>query len=164
MYPKVRKFLFPSLTLKALIRIVAVAVLAYVLFGHLLIPIRIKGSSMEPAYRSGQINFCWTLKYLFSRPSRHDVVLVRYAGKKVMLLKRVVALEGESVAFRAGKLIVGEKETEEPYVRYPCNWNLPPRQVKKGHVYVVGDNRNMPMENHTFGQTPKERIIGVPLW
>jgi signal peptidase I len=164
MNKKTRRFLFPSLTLKTFLRIAAVALFAYLIFDHLLIPIHIKGSSMEPAYRSGRINFCWTLEYIFSTPSRHDVVLVRLAGKHVMLLKRVVALEGESIAFRDGKLIVGGKEIEEPYVRYPCNWNLPPRQVKKGHVYVVGDNRNMPMENHTFGQAPKERIIGVPLW
>jgi hypothetical protein len=29
---------------------------------------------------------------------------------------------------------------------------------------VIGDNRNMPMENHHFGQTSKSRIMGVPLW
>jgi hypothetical protein len=28
----------------------------------------------------------------------------------------------------------------------------------------VGDNRNMPMETHHFGQASVERIIGVPLW
>jgi hypothetical protein len=29
---------------------------------------------------------------------------------------------------------------------------------------VVGDNRSMPIENHHFGQTSKNRIMGVPLW
>jgi len=92
------------------------------------------------------------------------VVAVRFAGSKVMLLKRVVALEGERVEFRNGKLFVDEKEMDEPYVRYPCHWNLPSRQVEKDHVYVVGDNRNMPMENHLFGQASMKRIVGVPLW
>ena len=81
-----------------------------------------------------------------------------------MLLKRVVAIEGEQVEFREGRLLVGGKELEEPYVRYPCRWNLSPRRVEKDCVYVVGDNRNMPIENHHFGQTLKSRIIGVPLW
>lgn len=81
-----------------------------------------------------------------------------------MLLKRVIAVEGEVVEFRNGKLFINGEKVEEPYIKYPCNWNLPPRLVKKGNVYVVGDNRNMPMDQHTFGQTSIKRITGTPLW
>lgn len=81
-----------------------------------------------------------------------------------MLLKRAVALEGERVEFRNGKLFVDEREMDEPYVRYPCHWNLPPRKVEKDCLYVVGDNRNMSIENHFFGQASMKRIVGVPLW
>jgi signal peptidase I len=119
---------------------------------------------MEPTYQNGTFNFCCRWRYLFSKPKRHEVVTVRLAGSKVMLLKRVVALEGERVEFRHGKLFVDEKEKDEPYIHYPCNWNLPPRQVEKDSVYVVGDNRNMPIENHLFGQASVKRIVGVPLW
>jgi len=161
---KLRQFFLPSLTPKFLIRVALVALVAYLFFGHICIPLRIKGSSMEPTYRDGSFNFCWRWAYLFSEPRRYDVVLVRFAGRKVMLLKRVVALEGEQLEFRDGKLFVNGKEIDEPYVKYPGTWNLPPRQVEKGHVYVVGDNRNMSMEIHNFGQTLKKRIRGTPLW
>jgi signal peptidase I len=90
------------------------------------------------------------------------VVVVRFAGSKVMLLKRVVGLEGERVEFRDGKLFVNESPLEEPYVRLPCNWNLSPRKVDNHCVYVVGDNRSMPIEHHYFGQTSVERIMGDP--
>jgi signal peptidase I len=119
---------------------------------------------MEPTYHDGGINFCWRVPYFFSEPKRGDVVAVRFAGSKVMLLKRVVAQEGEQVEFRDGKLFIDGKEMKEPYVRNPCNWNLPPRRVERDSVYVIGDNRDMPMENHHFGQTSKNRIMGVPLW
>lgn len=161
---KIRRFFFPALTLKFLIRAAVVGVSAYLIFGHICVPVRIKGISMEPTYHDEAFNFCWRLAYLFSKPKRYDVVTVRFAGKRVMLLKRVVALEGEQVEFRDGKLYVDGKEIHEPYVRYPCNWNLPPREVEKGWVYVVGDNRDMALENHTFGQTSLRRIMGVPLW
>lgn len=92
------------------------------------------------------------------------MVVVRFAGSKVMLLKRVVGLEGEQIEFRHGKLLVDGDPLEEPYVVYPCNWNLPPRKVDKGCVYVVGDNRGMPIENHYFGQASMERIMGGPVW
>jgi signal peptidase I len=161
---KIAQFFLPSLTPKFLLRASLVTFFAYLFFGHLCIPIYIRGASMEPTYHDGGINFCWRMPFLFSGPKRYDVVAVRFAGSRVMLLKRVVALEGEQVEFRDGKLFVDGKQVRELYVRYPCNWNLPPRQVEKDCVYVIGDNRNMPMENHYFGQTLRNRIVGVPIW
>jgi len=119
---------------------------------------------MEPTYHDGSVNCLWKLHYILSKPKRYDVVAVRFAGSRLMLLKRVVAVEGERVEFRSGKLFLDGKEIEEPYVRFSCSWDLPPRQVEKGCVYVVGDNRNMPIQEHHFGQTSIKRILGVPLW
>ena len=161
---RLRQFFFPSVTPKFLLRVVVLSLSAYLVFTYVLIPIRIQGSSMEPTYHNGSINFCWTLDFLFSRPQRHDVVAVRLAGHGVMLLKRVVALEGERIEFRYGKLLVDGNTIEEPYVKYPCDWNLLPRQVEQGSVYVVGDNRSMPIGDHYFGQASIRRIVGVPLW
>lgn len=163
-FRKIRQFFLPPLTKGFFFRILLIAVAAYLFFSYVCLPLQIKGNSMEPTYASRGINFCWRLRYLFSQPRRHDVVVVRFAGSKLMLLKRVVGLEGEQIEFRKGKLLVNGESLEEPYVRYPCNWNLPPRKVDKGCVYVVGDNRSMPIENHYFGQTSMERILGGPLW
>jgi len=119
---------------------------------------------MEPTYMNGSLNFCFRLKYLYAVPQRRDVVVIRMAGEKIMLLKRIVALEGDSVAFQNGRLWVNAKPVDESYIHFTTDWNLPPRTVKKRHVYVVGDNRNVPMAKHQFGQTSTQRIIGVPLW
>jgi signal peptidase I len=113
---------------------------------------------------NGGFNLCFRLRYVFSEPERRDIVAIRLAGEKVILLKRVVAMEGDVVEFRNGSLYVNEAKTVETFVRYPSNWNLPPREVDKDHVYVVGDNRSVPIDVHQFGQTPVERIIGGPLW
>jgi signal peptidase I len=161
---RIRQFFFPSLTPRFLIRAGLVALAAYLFFGYACIPFVIKGSSMEPTYHDGGFNFCWKLSYLFSKPRRFHVVAVRLAGDRVMLLKRVIALEGEQVEFRGGVLFVDSEQIPEPYIQYPCNWNLPVRQVEKGCVYVVGDNRNMPIEQHFFGQAEAKRVVGKPLW
>jgi len=160
----IHKFIFPSLTARFFIRVSVVVLLASLFFSQLLIPVHIRGASMEPTYRDGGFNFTWRLHYLFNEPKRHDRVIVRFAGGRVTLLKRVVAVAGEKVEFKNGRLHVNGKEIDEPYVRYPCDWNLPPRVVQEGNVYVVGDNRNMPLTDHTFGQTSIKRIIGAPLW
>jgi signal peptidase I len=159
-----KNFLFPSLTRGFALRLLAVAVSAVVLFGTILIPFRIQGHSMAPTYRDGGFNFCNTLRYVWTPPQRRDVVAVRLAGNRIMLLKRVVALEGDRVAFHDGRLVVNGETVAEPYVVDPRPWNLAPRTVARGHVYVVGDNRRVPMDVHLFGQTPRERIVGGPLW
>ena len=119
---------------------------------------------MEPTYTNGGFNFCFRLRYILSKPERHDVIAIRLAGEKVILLKRVVALEGDVVEIQNGTLFVNEKKIDETYVRYPSDWNLPPRKVDKNHVYVRGDNRSVPIHTHQFGQTSIDRIVGAPLW
>jgi signal peptidase I len=164
MDPKVRSFFLPSFTEKFLVRVSLVALIAYLFFSHICVPLRIEGQSMEPTYHDGGFNLCWRLRYLLSKPKRHDVVAVRFAGNRVMLLKRVVAVEGEEIEFRDGKLFVNGKQIDEPYVRFSCDWNLSPRRVEKDYIYVVGDNRSMPLEDHTFGQAPIHRIVGATVW
>ena len=155
-----RKFFFPSITKRYLVRLILVALGSYFLFGYLLIPLSIQGKSMEPSYHDGSFTFCWRLRYAFSSPVRFDVVTVRFSGTKVMLLKRVVGLQGETIEFRKGRLYVNGSMVEEPYVRYQSDWVLEPRKVSPGHVYVVGDNRGTSMDRHQFGEVNLNRIAG----
>ena len=160
----IQQFLFPELNRKFLVRVLVVGICAFVLFSYILIPFRVIGFSMEPTYRDGDVNFSFALKYVFAPPERFDVVTVRLSGTRVMLLKRIVALPGETVAFENGYLMINGQKMVEPYVSDRHPWNLELRTVKEGHVYVVGDNRNVPMRTHDFGQTPIHRITGAPLW
>jgi len=160
----IKKFFFPEITRRYLLRVAVVAISAFIIFKYVLIPFRVQGESMAPTYVTGSFNFCFALRYLFSSPAPPDVVTVRMAGQSIMLMKRVVATEGQSVEFKEGSLYVNGKKVEEPYVSGKSDWNIPPTIVKPGHVYVVGDNRSMPAEAHTFGQTSIQRIVGAPLW
>jgi signal peptidase I len=159
-----KKFFFPELSSKYIVRLICIAVVTYLIFTYIFIPLKIKGHSMAPTYKDGQVNVCWRFNYLFSDPKRYDVVVVRFAGNSVMLLKRIIALEEEKIEIRNGKLFVDGQFVEETYVKKSYDWNLPPRQVEKGNVYLIGDNRNVPIQQHDFGQTSIKRIIGVPLW
>ncbi len=159
-----RSFWLPDLSWFGIARMVVVVILALFFFGKVCRPARISGGSMMPTYPSIGFNFCWEPVFWFSKPHRGQVIIAKYAGEDFMLLKRVVALEGETVAFKNGKLLVNGKVQNEPYVKYECDWNLSERKVAPGHIYVIGDNRSMPIDNHKFGQIAANRIIGVPLW
>ncbi len=115
---------------------------------------------MEPTYTDGSFAFCWRPNYLFSKIERLDIVTVRFSGRSVMLLKRVIALPGDTLEFREGLLYLNGKQIDEPYVQHRSLWNLAPRTIAPGHVYVVGDNRATAMSRHVFGQVTVERIVG----
>lgn len=115
---------------------------------------------MAPTYDDGSFALCWRLQYFFSPPKRGDVVTIRFAGTNVMLLKRIVGLAGDTVSFRNGQLYINQNPVSEPYVINNSRWQLAEREIKPGYVYVVGDNRGTPMQQHKFGQVKSTRIIG----
>ena len=159
----IKQFFMPTLTRGLIIRGLLTACLSVVVFAYVCIPMRITGQSMEPAFHDQQFVFCWAPAYWFSSPKRFDSVFVKMTGKRVVLLKRVVALAGETIGFLNGQLMINGNRLNEPHVILQGDWNLPDRRVKNDCVYVVGDNRSVSMETHVFGQTSLKRILGKPL-
>jgi signal peptidase I len=145
---------------RTLARIGVLVTVCFVLFRFVLAPVRLQGPSMLPTYRNGQVHFINRLAYRFSEPRRGDVVAIEYTGPHVMLLKRIVGLPGETVAFRGGRLSINGQTVEEPYVRYSCEWEMPPVVVGPDEFYVVGDNRLMPREYHEQGRPKRQKILG----
>ena len=159
----VNEFFMPKLTRAFWIRSISVALAAFVIFGFILRPCFIDGGSMLPNWPEKGFTFCFKWRYLFSPPKRGDVVVVHYSSR-IYFLKRVVGVPGDTVGFFKGRLIVNGKYVKEPYIKYVSTWNLPPRVVKPGHFYVVGDNRSQHISAHKFGQVRSSRIIGAPLF
>lgn len=150
---------------RTLVRIVVVVVVSFVLFGFALIPFRITGSSMEPAYRDGGVNFANRLVYLVRRPQRGDVVAIRMvAGRHVMLLKRIVGLPGERIAIKNGVVTVNGADLDEPYLVKPWRWQREELLLGPDEYYVIGDNRRMPQSAHDFGKFKAGLIVGKVLF
>lgn len=167
-----------------LVRIVILVVATFVVFGFLLLPVRISGPSMMPTYRDGRFNVVNRLAYFRHEPRRGDIVFIRISGTEyssaelrrdlthlrldfgrlfrpsMMYMKRIVGLPGETVAFSGGELLVDGKPVDEPYRRYPSDWERPPRKLGPAEYFVVGDNRAMRMEDHEFGAVGRARIVG----
>ncbi len=159
-----RRFLRPRLTRAFAIRLAVVAAAAFLVFRFVLRPAFVHGPSMQPTYSGHGFVFCNALAFRFRPPRRGEVVALRYGGSKWMLLKRVLAFAGETVEFRGGHLFVDGEPLDEPYVAFPCDWEAPPQVVPQGRLYVMGDNRSMPMATHVGGVIDAARLVGKPLW
>ena len=143
-----------------LIRIAVLVVVCFITFKFILLPVRIEGISMEPTYHNHQIHCVNRLAYLHHEPQRGDVVSVRFAGESVMLMKRILALPGETISFHNGQAYINGQLLEEPYLKSDCDWSHEPITCGPGQYYIVGDNRSMPFGLHTQGRADRERIFG----
>ena len=162
--PRLRSFLLPKFTRRYLLRLVSLAVFCWFFFGWICRPCFLNGESMVPTFPARGLVFCWRPAVWFTSPVRGKVVVLRFVGQKVYLLKRIVALEGDTLEFQDGTLFVnGQPEEVTWKTKGECHWNLPPRTVEEGCVYVIGDNRTMRMDEHLFGQVSVSRLEGVPV-
>ncbi|MBE6366514.1 MAG: signal peptidase I [Lentisphaerae bacterium] len=155
----IRNFFMPKLNRWFFLRLGITIILAVIVFKFLLVPCVISGASMEPTVHSSGFTFCWRGSYWFSEPQRGDIVIIKY-DNNIYFLKRIVALPGETVFFRNGKLYVNGKILDEPYVKLNSDWNMTPVKVGSNEYYVVGDNRSMHIAQHQKGAVRSQRILG----
>ena len=97
---------FGSNPRRTAIRAAVLVVASAVVFGVVLLPVRLSGISMEPTYNDGEMNFANRLAYAAGRrPARGDVVAIRMAGMSVLYVKRIIGLPGERVEITMGTVI-----------------------------------------------------------
>ena len=161
---RLRRILIGSSPKRTAVRAVVLAAFTLIVFRFVFLPVRLRGTSMEPTYADGSVNLVSLLRYRLRFPRKGDVVAIRMAGTQVMLFKRVVALPGQKVAFRAGRLVVDGKEVQEQYIVRPCDWDREEVEVGPDEFYVVGDNRSMPVDLHSHGRVRRNRIVGGPVF
>ena len=89
-----------------MVRIVILVVGCFGLFGFVLLPVHVDGPSMLPTYKNGSVNLVNVLAYVSHEPQRGDVVAVLYAGRHLMLMKRIIGLPGETVTFTNGHVFI----------------------------------------------------------
>jgi signal peptidase I len=159
----------PKMTL---LRAVVWAAVCVVVFKLLLVHVRVDGISMLPTCPDQSVYWVNRLAYVLHEPQRGDVVAVRFIQADdaisrlepphVMLLKRIIGLPGETIAFVNGQVLINGEVLDEPYEMgiYRGNWNCPPVTLKPDEYFVVGDNRSMPWQDHTFGVRKRNLIVG----
>lgn len=145
---------------RTLIRAGILVAAAYVTFGYVLMPVRGVGISMQPTIEQGDMLFINRLAYRYRDPARGDVVAVRVAGRSVVYVKRLLGLPGDRIGFRDGVLWRNGAPLDEPYVTQRAAWGLDELTLGPDDYFVVGDNRGMPMAQHEFGTSTRDRLIG----
>ncbi len=95
----------------------------------------------------------------FGRDALEAVGLVRPDEKE--LIKRVVALPGETIEGRGGTIHIDDRPLLEPYLpETVVIADFPATTVPDDHVFVMGDNRTNSKDSRVVGPIPFDSILG----
>ena len=155
-----RRLIFGENPRRTLTRVIVLAVISFVTFRWVLVPIRTEGASMLPTYQTDRLNLVNRLAYLGGRPERRDVVAIQMAGPHVLYVKRVIGLPGERVSVVEGIVNINGAPLVEPYVKLRRPWQVEELTLGSNEYFVIGDNRGMAAGDHDFGRVDFSRILG----
>jgi signal peptidase I len=82
-------------------------------------------------------------------------------GGEQDFVKRVMAIEGDTIEGRDGVVYVNEEPVEEPYLPPGIvTTDFPPQRVPPGQIFVMGDNRGNSDDSRSFGPVDVDEVVG----
>lgn len=126
----------------------------------------IPSTSMTPTLEVGDRVLVNKLAYRFGDPTRGDIVVFKAPpgegnGNVHDLIKRVIALPGETVEGRDGHIYIdGKPLTEDWLPRGVESRTFGPESVPEGRYWVLGDNRFDSRDSTFFKSIPEDSIVG----
>ena len=129
----------------------------------------ISGRSMEPTLHDGEMVMIHKLSPSLIELERGDLVIFRAPkDPNKDLIKRVVALPGDTVEICDNELFVnGELVTEEYILQDAYPRDEDKLTVPVDQIYVLGDNRPQSQDSRQFGPVPLHSVRGevfLRLW
>jgi signal peptidase I len=158
-----RRALFDWIVVIGIALLVAFLVRTFVL-AHFVVD----GTSMSTTLHDGDRVFVNKLSYRLHDPNRGDVVVLHELEGAASrdLIKRVIALPGETIEVRNCEVLIDGQRLDEPYldpeVVTPgnCGGETAPTSVPQGFVFVMGDNRGGSLDSRNLGPIDEDDLVG----
>ena len=150
------------------IAIVVCVAIAIILRNYVIARADVDGESMYPTLRDNDVVFVEKVSTLWDKYSRGSIVIFdTHNTRNDIYIKRVIAVAGEEVEIRGGKVYVNGEALKEEYLpegttTKPERFMMEHRvfRVPEGYVFVMGDNRGNSVDSRSFGPIKVNDIKG----
>lgn len=121
-------------------------------------PIQVKGDSMDPTLKNGDLMLLNRLSYTFGSINRFDIVVVDKGDS--YLIKRVIGLPGEHIKYENNRLYVDDEEVKETFLPTGKITEDFEVYVDKDCYFLMGDNRQISLDSRALGCFDVSKIRG----
>ncbi len=151
-------------TIEAVVIALALSIVFYLFIAT---PHEVFGRSMFPNFEDGEYLIGNKIGYKFAEPKRGDVVIFEY-NEYTDYIKRIIALPGEEVSLRNGKIYINSEKLDESYYLGESLLTNGGNHLQEGssvyipdgYYFVCGDNRPNSSDSRDFGPIEQEKIKG----
>jgi signal peptidase I len=140
---------------------------SYQLIAHFVFQsIQVDGQSMSPTLQNSGSYWLNRFAYFSGEPRPSDIIALKDPEDNVLVVKRIIALPGQSVYLDHGKVFVNGRPLAEPYLSdktltFACEKDESEFFVMgRNEFFVLGDNRNNSADSRIFGPVPRQNILG----
>jgi signal peptidase I len=122
--------------------------------------IRVPSDSMTPTISAGD-HLLLDRRDAGRHPGIGDIVVVHDPVGDGLIVKRVVAVGGDSIGFEDGVLVRNGRPVAEHYTSdFLDGVYYGPDIVPPGELYLLGDNRFDSIDSRNFGTVPVDTVVG----
>ncbi len=149
-------------TLRRVLFFAAVMVVVLLVHSFAIEPVRVHSDSMTPTLPDGAILLIDKASFLGREPQRGELVVTADPRSGESIVKRVVAIGGDSVGIDDGSLVVNGARVIEDYVDNDemDGFYFGPDLVPADHVFLLGDNRADSVDSRAFGPVDVDDVEG----
>ena len=117
----------------------------------------VQGESMVPTLKGNELML---LKKYDKDYKRFEIVVVNKSVEGDNLIKRVIALPGETIRVRNNVLYINDKVIDDKYA-YGDTGNFQEINLGKDEYFLMGDNREISKDSRTLGVIKQKEIEGT---
>lgn len=143
------------------------SILSFLFVSHFVFgAVEVQGRSMESTLHDGNRHVVNRWVYHFRDPRRGEMIMLNDHIDESLCVKRIVALPGELVELKQGKVYVDGQPLPERYLSagvrtWPLKFGAQPLRVPRAHYFVLGDNRDDSVDSRMYGPLDREDILGL---